>query len=436
MDEKKKKLIKMLLIGLGGLIVLLLGLLLLIPREPRNVELTFWGFWEEEDAMHPIIEKYEAENPGVKITYAIQQLSNYESLLYTRLEQAQSTNEPAPDIAMIHNSWLPKFEKYLTPLPSTVMSLQTYAEEFYPTALEDFTGKKGDIYAIPLQIDGLMVIYNKDLLAKAGYSTPPADWDSFMDAAKKMTKTDSRGIITQAGLAVGTAENITHSTDILLYFFLQNLAPIIGEDKTVVNLTSPRAVTAFEEYTSFAKDKDATWASYLPNDVTHFVRGELAMMFGTSWRALEILERTEEIDFGLAPLPRLTNNEEAYLSSYWGTTVSNTCRNSKEAWKFVEYLSQPEQLRRLYQNASKVRAFGEPYSRVSMNSELAQNVYTSALAYMAPYMKSWQFGEQTFVENKLKEAITTQNDEKYQNSESILREAEQEINLQLAVSNK
>lgn len=436
MDEKKKKLIKMLLIGLGGLIVLLLGLLLLIPKEPRNVELTFWGFWEEEDAMHPIIEKYEAENPGVKITYAIQQLSNYESLLYTRLEQAQSTNEPAPDIAMIHNSWLPKFEKYLTPLPSTVMSLQTYAEEFYPTALEDFTGKKGDIYAIPLQIDGLMVIYNKDLLAKAGYSTPPADWDSFMDAAKKMTKTDSRGIITQAGLAVGTAENITHSTDILLYFFLQNLAPIIGEDKTVVNLTSPRAVTAFEEYTSFAKDEDATWASYLANDVTHFVRGELAMMFGTSWRALEILERTEDIDFGLAPLPRLTNNEEAYLSSYWGTTVSNTCRNSKEAWKFVEYLSQPEQLRRLYQNASKVRAFGEPYSRVSMNSELAQNVYTSALAYMAPYMKSWQFGEQTFVENKLKEAITTQNDENYQSGESILRKAEQEINLQLAVSNK
>ncbi len=436
MDEKKKKLIKMLLIGLGGLIVLLLGLLLLIPREPRNVELTFWGFWEEEDAMHPIIEKYEAENPGVKITYAIQQLSNYESLLYTRLEQAQSTNEPAPDIAMIHNSWLPKFEKYLTPLPSTVMSLQTYAEEFYPTALEDFTGKKGDIYAIPLQIDGLMVIYNKDLLAKAGYSTPPADWDSFMDAAKKMTKTDSRGIITQAGLAVGTAENITHSTDILLYFFLQNLAPIIGEDKTVVNLTSPRAVTAFEEYTSFAKDEDATWASYLANDVTHFVRGELAMMFGTSWRALEILERTEDIDFGLAPLPRLTNNEEAYLSSYWGTSVSNTCRNSKEAWEFVEYLSQPEQLRRLYQNASKVRAFGEPYSRVSMNSELAQNVYTSALAYMAPYMKSWQFGEQTFVENKLKEAITTQNDENYQSGESILRKAEQEINLQLAVSNK
>jgi len=434
MDEKKKKLIKILLIVLGVFFLFLL-IIAIIPKEPRNVELTFWGFWEEEDTMHPIIEKYEAENPGVKIFYAIQPLSNYESLLYTRLEQAQNTNEPAPDISMIHNSWLPKFEKYLSPLPETIMTKETYEKEFYPTALSDFTGKNGEIYAIPFQIDGLMVIYNKDLLKKVGYSTPPADWDSFMDLAQKLTKRDSEGIITQSGLAVGTAENITHSTDILLYFFLQNLAEIMGEDKTVINLTSQRAVTAFEKYTSFAKAEDSTWEGYLPNDMSFFVQGKLAMMFGTSWRALEVLQRTENIDFGLAPLPRLTNNKEAYLSSYWGTTVSNTTRSSKEAWKFVEYLSQPEQLRRLYQNASKVRTFGEPYSRVSMNDELASNEYLSALAYMAPYMKAWQLGEQGFVEEILKNAIED-NVERDKYIPSILSTSENEINLKLAVSNK
>lgn len=434
MDEKKKKLIKILLIVLGVLMIFSIALALLL-KEPKNVELTFWGFWEEEDAMHPIIEKYEAENPGVKISYAIQPLSNYESLLYTRLEQAQDTNEPAPDIAMIHNSWLPKFEKYLFPLPSTIMSIDTYEKEFYPTALADFTGKNGDIYAIPLQIDGLMVIYNKDLLADAGYSTPPSDWDSFMEAAQKLTKRDKKGIISQSGLAVGTAENITHSTDILLYFFLQNLARIMDEDKTVINLSSERAVTAFEKYTSFANEKDSTWEGYLPNDLSYFVQGKLAMMFGTSWRALEILERTEDIEFGLAPLPRLTNNEEAYLSSYWGTTVSNTCKSSKQAWKFIEYLSQPEQLRRLYQNAAKVRAFGEPYSRVSMNSELANNEYTQALSYMAPFMKAWQIGEQGYVEQILKNAIT-ENVERNKDSSSVLKTAEFEINQKLAVSNK
>ena len=110
MDEKRKKLLKILAIVVGFVIVLsILMVILSNSGKPKQVELTFWGFWEEEEVMHPLIEKYEAENPGVKITYAIQPLKNYESLLYTRLAQAEISNEPAPDIAMIHNSWTPKF---------------------------------------------------------------------------------------------------------------------------------------------------------------------------------------------------------------------------------------------------------------------------------------------------------------------------------------
>lgn len=435
MDEKRKKTIKILLIVLGVTLVLSILLATLLPKKGKTIEITFWGFWEEEEAMHPLIEKYESENPDVKIYYAIQPLKNYDSLLYTRLEQGYLEGEPAPDISMIHNSWLPKFQKYLSPLPSEVMSKEIYAEEFYPTALDDFTGKNGDIYAIPLQIDGLMIIYNKKLLADAGYTTPPQDWDSFMEAAQKLTKRNSSGIITQSGLAVGTSKNITHSIDILSYFYLQNLATLMNDERTEVNLTSSRAISALSKYVSFSKEKNATWASYLPNDLSLFLRGELAMMFGTSWRALEILEYTRELDFGLAPLPRLINNAEVYYSSYWGTTVSKSSKNATEAWKFVKFLSEPEQLRRLNQNAAKIRTFGEPYSRVSMNSELLENEYTEALGYMAPYMKSWQMGEQAFVEEKLSNAIT-EIAEGNRNINTVIKRTQTEINEKLAVSNK
>lgn len=438
MDKSQKKLIILLSITAGVLLLITLLLAVMYNPKPKpidGVELVFWGFWEEEEAMHPLIEKYEAENPGVKIYYAIQPLKNYETLLYTRLEQAGATNEPAPDIAMIHNSWLPKYEKLLTPLPEDLMSRETYSQEFYPTALDDFTGREGDIYAIPLQIDGLMVIYNKELLLKAGYSAPPDDWDSFMEAAQRLTIRDSLGKITQSGLAIGTSRNITHSTDILSYFFLQNKAEIMNETRDQVTLTSNRAITALDTYTSFVDEENATWAVYLPNDLSYFVDGKLAMMFGTSWRALEILENTEDIEFGLSPLPRLPNNEEVYYSTYWGTTVSKESTNSEEAWKFVEFLSQPEQLRRLNQNAAKIRTFGEPYSRVSMNKELEENPYTQALAYMAPYMKSWQMGEQGFVEGLLKQAITDVA-EGNKNSTTVLKDTEEEINNKLAVSNK
>lgn len=435
MDEKQKKLIKLLSITAGVLLLIAILLIISVPNKKNDVTLVFWGFWEEEEAMHPLIEKYEAENPGVKISYAIQPLKNYDSLLYTRYEQSETTEEPAPDIAMIHNSWLPKYEKFLSPLPETVMSKDTYSTEFYPTALDDFTGRDGKIYAIPHQIDGLMIIYNKELLQNAGYTSPPSDWDSFMEAARNLTTKDSTGKISQSGLAIGTSKNITNSIDILSYFFLQNLAEIMNEKRNQVTLTSQRAITALETYTSFVSEQDATWAIYLPSDLTSFVNGDLAMMFGTSWTALEILEQTDDIEFGMAPLPRLVNNEEVYYSTYWGTTVSKSSENSKEAWKFVEFLSQPDQLRRLYQNAAKIRTFGEPYPRVSMNQELLDNEYTQALGYMAPHMKSWQMGEQSFVENLLKQGITdvVENEE---DGASVLADIEEEINIKLAVSNK
>ncbi len=433
MDNRKK--IKILSIIAGVLLLLNILLIAMLPRPEKNIEIVFWGFWEEEEAMHPLIEKYQDENPGITIKYAIQPLKDYETILYGRLEQSDSSTLPAPDIAMIHNNWLPKFEKYLSPLPSNVMDKDTYSKEFYPTAIEDFTGKDEKIYAIPLQIDGLMVIYNKDILKKAGYSTPPSDWDSFMELAKDLTIRDSDGKITRPGLAIGTANNITHSIDILSYFFVQNLVQLMNDDKTEIQLSSERALRAFNTYTSFVQEDDATWATYLPSDLTSFVNGELPMMFGTSWRALDILSKTEEINFGLAPLPRLPNNDEVYYSTYWGTTVSKSSENSEESWKFIEFLSQPEQLRRLNQNAAKIRTFGEPYSRVSMNQELKENEYTQALGYMAPYMKSWQIGDQMVVDDFLKDAITKVVEEE-QDSESVLKNTEEEINIKLAQSNK
>lgn len=143
------------------------------PDTSQQVELIYWGLWEPTDVIQPIIDKYESENPGVKILYSQQTFKNYESRVYTRLQQSTSSTEPAPDIVRINNTWLPKYQTFLTPLPNEVMSTQEYAEEFYPTAIDDFTGADGQIYAIPWEIDGLMVIYNKQLLSAAGYNEPP-----------------------------------------------------------------------------------------------------------------------------------------------------------------------------------------------------------------------------------------------------------------------
>jgi len=397
-----------------------------------NVELTYWGLWEPASVMQPIIDEFEAENPGVTILYSQQAFTNYEGRLYTRLQQAQASSEPAPDIFRINNTWTPRYYNYLTPLPTTIMDSTTYAERFYPIAIKDFTAKDGNIYAMPWEIDGLAVFYNKQLLSSSGYQEPPTNWDSFIEAAKKMTTRNEAGQILTSGLAMGTAENISHSADILSYLMLLNGADIMDSTYTVANLTSDSVITATTIYTEFSQGEDAIWTSDLRNDLEMFYAGKLAMMFAPSWRAFDIIKAAPSIEFGITVLPQLNNNP-VYYPMYWGDGVSSSCKNPDIAWKFIKYLVDNQE--KIFSNSSQIRAFGEPYSLVSLSSKLESNPYIKAYATMAPYMQSWSMGDQGFVERSLRQAVT-EIVEDNKSIKSAMENAQRDINDQLAESNK
>jgi hypothetical protein len=90
---------------------------------------------------------------------------------------------------------------------------------------------------------------------------------------------------------------------------------------------------------------------------------------------------------------------------------------------------------KLYSASSQIRAFGEPYSLVELNSEMQNKTYVSAIAQMAPYMKSWSMGDESFVKTELNSAITgvIEND---QDISSALSQVEKNINEQLAQTNQ
>ena len=74
-------------------------------------------------------------------------------------------------IFRFHNSWVSDFSGEISPLPSTVLSEEDYALRFYAPALS--SAKIGtDIFAIPLEYDGLLLFYNKDLFEAALIQSP------------------------------------------------------------------------------------------------------------------------------------------------------------------------------------------------------------------------------------------------------------------------
>jgi multiple sugar transport system substrate-binding protein len=67
----------------------------------------------------------------------------------------------------------------------------------------------GTLYCLPVFVDGSVIAYNKNLLSKAGISTPPATWAQVVTDADQITqKTGTPGFCTrgsEAGAAIATA---------------------------------------------------------------------------------------------------------------------------------------------------------------------------------------------------------------------------------------
>lgn len=286
---------------------------------------------------------------------------------------------------------------------------------------------------MPWEIDGLAVFYNKQILQDAGVNEPPTDWDGFIELAKELTTKNIAGQILQSGLAIGTSQNIAHSAEILSFLMLLNGANIIDDTYTSVDLTSSEVLSAVEIYTGYALGDNNVWSTDLRNDLEMFYSGKLAMMFGPSWRAFDIIQSAPNIEFGIAPLPQLSNNNPIYYSMYWGDAVSSTCQNPDIAWDFIKFLTTKQE--EIFSASSQIRAFGEPYSLVELNSKLESNSYLTAYATMAPYMQSWSMGDQGYVESAINAAIKEiiQDGE---DIESAFSNAQADINDQLAQSNK
>jgi multiple sugar transport system substrate-binding protein len=347
--------------------------------------ITWWGLWEDSSVVSPLIAEYEAQNPKVKIEYVKQSQQDYRERLTNAL--AKGTG---PDIFRFHNSWVPMFKNELDFVPSSVMSASEYAQSFYPVASSDLTSGTG-LVGVPLEYDGLVLYINEDIFSEEGKSIPTT-WDNLRQTALELTIKDDQGVITRSGVALGRTENVDHWQEILALMMLQN-----GVDLT--RPTGKLAEDALKFFTIFSST-DAVWDASLPPSTVAFAAGKAAMYFGPSWRAFEIRQQNPNLKFKTAPMPQLpktsSSEPDMVYATYWAEGVWSRSQNKEEAWKFLKFISSKESLGKMYQNASKVRLFGEPYPRVDMADLLKDDPILGAVVAGAADAESWFLASRTF----------------------------------------
>src|SRR3989344_6434999 len=216
----KRKISKKSLMIAGGILLFVIFLVLIIRAftgggvNPTG-EITWWGLWEEESTVAPLIAEYQTKNPKVKITYIKQSQQDYRE----RLTNAQAKGT-GPDIFRFHNSWVPMFRQELDALPTEIIPAAEYSQTFYPVAASDLTYGAG-IVGIPLMYEGLALFINENIFSAAG-KAPPTTWDELRTTALELTVKDEDGAIVRSGVALGRTENVDHWQEILGLMMLQN----------------------------------------------------------------------------------------------------------------------------------------------------------------------------------------------------------------------
>lgn len=389
-----------LLIGIFAIIVLVVLGVFLFPKiskifkKSAAVTLTYWGLWETDAVIKPLIDQYQLDHPNVKINYIFQSPREYRE----RLQNALSSSK-GPDIFRIHNTWIPMFKSDLSSVPPDIYSASDFESVFYPTTKSDLR-MGGNYVAIPLEIDGLALYINDDLFSQGG-KTVPTDWTQFRQTATDLCvgQTDDGKCkpgekILIAGAALGTADNVDHWQDIISLLMLQNN----------VNLNSPSGKPAEDVLSFYASFSSSihVWDSTLPNSTQAFAGGKLAMYFAPSWRVFDLQAINPQLKFSVHPLPQppidsSRGEQPITWATYWVEAVNKKSPYSKEAWDFIKFLSSSDSLQKLYKSSvDSGRAFGEPYALKSLSDTIASAPFVGPYIDQAVYARSWYLASNTW----------------------------------------
>ena len=210
-----------------------LGSLTFAQDDVTLTMLTHWGTEDQIAAQQAIIDEYEASHPGVTIELVTVDFGE----LRTKIITGRTAGTSA-DIYHFYHLWLPDFVNsgvLATPPEDSLAFMDTNVSE---GTIDSVSTSDGQTWGYPTEVNPYLLVYNKSLLAEAGYDAPPATWDELKEIAASITQVDDTGAISQVGLGVmpGWDSGIVHPFSSLL---LSNGGSYLSEDRTVTEFNSP-----------------------------------------------------------------------------------------------------------------------------------------------------------------------------------------------------
>ena len=357
-----------------------------------------------EATLKQIAQEYTSQNPGIKIEVVSVDPRNYENEILSALASYQTVTN-APDIFSINVEDLPRFAPQLVPAADDLFSstqntnqktskMSTeYVSDAYESVvtksciLKDSAGNS-KVYGLPMGLDTLALYINSDAIQKSVQSlrdknradnalsqeqltaitkamqAPPKTWTELTKIVPYLTIRDGN-TITQSAIAMGTSANVERSADLLQTMMLQNGTQMTSADENsaAFNLSTAEAgssqsssipgLRALEFYLQFSSPSSAlyTWNEKMPNSVTAFEQGQVAMIahYSDLYRFLISEMPTLKSSIDVQPLPQVTDpssplaSEKVKSMAKMNVEVASSAKGDAKrqlaAWKFIQYVT-------------------------------------------------------------------------------------------------
>lgn len=391
------------ILGGGAVAVLAVGFFIytnLLPSKGVPVRLTMWGF-EEKTVFGAAIQHYTQTRPNVTIDYRQVPRANYESYLLDALASGSG-----PDIFPLHNRALPKERHLLAPVYPQQFTV-AQLENLFPSVVEqDFAFSTSSaaaakqIYALPLSLDTLALIYNKGWFDQAGIANPPKTWTEFQSVIPKLRALSPTGQLIKAGAAIGgSAKTIPTAADLLNALMLQNgtimTAPDFKSASFASGQTGAAGLGAFNFYLQFANTASPlyAWNDTMGDARESFSNGTTAVLFDYASSIPKLTGKNPFLKVGVAPFPQPADAAQATTyPDYWGLAVSSRSQATGWAWDFIVYATTNTDATRAYSQAA-----GSPPALRSLIGETADGSTMGIFAKQALTASSWYDPDETRV---------------------------------------
>jgi multiple sugar transport system substrate-binding protein len=308
--------------------------------EPVELRMSWWGNDDRAARTLAVIELFEAAYPDITIIGE----PNGGAGDHFQILDTQLAADNAPDIIQFGGNW-PDYQQYLEPLNDYLGAqlLIDTPETFDQSAFVPASDADGNLYAVSLGTNTLVLAYNKTVIEAAGVELPEFNmtWEEFVDYGRELKEALPEDVFP-------FVDNSTNTANYMSYFYTQQATPIWTLDDGGTSYATHESAQAWLQMWADMRaeglipDADTTY-TYTEDgpDSSALVAGDAAM--GLVWSnqvAAYQAAMTDEV--GMTTLPQ--GGEPAYaiqMSQY--LAMNNASANKEAAALFINFfVTSPE----------------------------------------------------------------------------------------------